>query len=93
MGVKSNFVVKASGSTNVESVRAENHQDAAERYLARIARRDLRSRAYKPYVDREGELENGAIAWKGELWRRARDGNGWVTDEYRATFTTRERMD
>ncbi|WP_279356764.1 hypothetical protein [Methylobacterium indicum] len=90
MSDKLKFFVKINGTGRIETVIANSHEHAAQRFLLRVARRDLGSRAYKPHVIREGVTDTGANWWRGELWRRARDGNGWVTDDYRAIFTTRE---
>lgn len=85
----SKFVVRIGGRGPGEYVRAMSHEEAAKRMLARIARRDLGSRSHKPVARSSGVTDDGAHWWMGELWRRARDGDGWVTDDYRAEFTTR----
>lgn len=91
MDDKLRFLVKINGNPPSETVLADSNQQAAEKFLARIARRDLGSRAYKPRVVSEGTTDSGAKWWKGELVRRARDGNGWVSANYQAIFTTREK--
>ncbi|MCJ2044138.1 hypothetical protein MKK58_06280 [Methylobacterium sp. J-078] len=86
------YLVRLQGRGLGERIRAEDHESAAKRFLSRVARRDLKSRKYTPIVRRDGVTDDGVNWWMGGLQRRAADGNGWITDDYLAQFTTREDL-
>lgn len=62
MRTRLEFTVRFDNGGRGETVFAESHQDAAESFLRRIARRDLNSRGYRPHVLRDGVSDSG-VHW------------------------------
>lgn len=84
------FMIKYGGEGAAEFAKGVSHQDAAERFIKKIARRDFGSRSFECLVKFNGETEDKVNWWRGELRRRAKDNNGWISVLSNIEFTTRK---